>query len=583
MAGTAGPASAQVALPSAPTREELVPPSLGTQPRTGATFRVDGGLERMPCALDNPEFATVRVTLTGVDIAGAQAAAGVDLSSAYTPYLGREMPISVLCDIRARATALLTEAGYLAAVEIPEQRIQGGRAQLRVVLGRLIALRVRGDAGPSERLLARYLQHLVGQPVFNVKEVERYILLADDIAGLDVRLSLRSAAGGQPGDLIGDVAVLRRKAVVDASIQNYGSRALGRFGGLLRTEIYDITGAGDRTGVALYASHDLDEQQTVQLSHDFLVGSEGLSLGGQLTLGWTNPGLGLAGFTVKSDTLYAGLRASYPFIRSQARNLSGSAGLDLVDQQVRANGTILSQDNVRAAWARLDYAATDAASIARQGGYTPFEPRTRLALGVELRQGLGWLGASPDCRPAPAVCLASGTAPSRIQQDPTPFLLRAELSAEYRPVPAFALAMDLRAQLTRDPLPAFEEMSGGNYTIGRGYDPAAITGDTGIAARFELRHGSLAPRSENGLAVQPFVFLDAASLRNRDPGLRAANPDSLASLGGGVRFAHGKGIQGDVTLAVPLRRTDAQRLANSSRGDVRLLMSLTGRLAPWRF
>ncbi len=574
------PALAQVA---PPTRGELLPQSTRTDERSGMTLTVDGQLERGACALDNAELADIRVTLSRVDFAGAEAATDVDLSSAYAPYLGRELPLAVLCDIRAQATQLLADAGYLAAVEIPEQRLEGGAATFRVVLGRLTALRVRGDAGPSEQLLARYLEHMVGQPVFNTRQAERYLLLADDIPGLDVRLSLRAAASGQPGDLIGEVAVVRRRAVVDLSMQNYGASALGRFGGLLRAEFYDLTGMGDRTTLAAYSSHDFSEQTSLQLAHEVLVGSEGLALGGQVTAGWTHPTLGLTGFDVKSDTLFAGLHASYPLRRTQTSTIHASGGLDLVDQDVKANGTRLSRDNVRTMWLRLDLVQTDQASIARQSGYSPYEPRTRAALGLELRQGLGILGASRDCRTAPAACIIANELPSRIEQDPTAMLLRAEFRGEYRPTPLVTVALDLTGQFTRDPLPAFEELSGGNFSAGRGYDPAAITGDSGLTGRVELRFGSLVPASVDAFALQPYVFADGATVRDRDPSQRAFNPDSLFSLGGGLRFTYGRGMQGDVTLAVPLERTDTQRLANQPRGDVRLLVSLTSRLLPWRF
>lgn len=332
------PAAAQASSPAAPTRDELVPPPARMEQRAATTISIDGALARTPCALDNPDLGDLRVTLSRVTFSGAEAATGVDLASTYSAYLGRELPLSVLCDIRARATQALADAGYLAAVEIPEQRLDGGSAEFRVVLGRLTAVRVRGDAGPSETLLARYLENMVGQPVFNTREAERYLLLADDIPGLDVRLSLRSAANGLPGDLIGEVAVLRRPAAVDVNIQNYGARALGRFGGLLRAEFYDLTGMGDRTTLSAYSSHDFDEQQTLQIGHDVLVGGEGLALGGSLTFGWTNPSIGLANFDVRSDTLLATLQASYPFLRTQARSIHGSSGIDIVDQDVRVNG-----------------------------------------------------------------------------------------------------------------------------------------------------------------------------------------------------------------------------------------------------
>lgn len=581
IAATSGAALAQASQISPPTRDELAPPQAQPEERRSAasTLTIDGEMARTPCALDNPQLQDIRVTLSQVSFVGAEAAAGVSLAPAYDGYLGRELPISVLCDIRAQATAILTEAGYLAAVEIPEQRLEGGAAEFRVVLGRLTALRVRGDAGPSEKLLASYLQRLVGEQAFNTNDAERYLLLADDIPGLDVRLALRPAAGGGPGDLIGEVAVLRRRASVDLNIQNYGSSALGKFGGLLRAELYDLTGLGDRTTIALFSSHDFDEQQTLQIGHEFFAGSDGLSFGGGLTLGWTNPSLGIAGFDVTSETVYGNVHASYPFLRTQRRSIYGSVGLDVVNQNVDANGLNLSRDRVRTAYARISMVETDVDSIARRNGYTPFEPRTRIAASLEVRQGLGILGANQDCRTTPLACLAANQLPSRLEQDPTPLLLKGELHTEFRPVPVVTIALDIDGQFTRDPLPAFEEFSGGNYSIGRGYDPGSVTGDNGVGTRLELRYGSLIPDSLDSFALQPYVFGDRVIVRDRDPSQRRFNPDGLFSIGAGMRFTQGRGLQGDLSIAVPLKRTDAQ----ATRGDVRVLFSLTGRLLPWRF
>ena len=566
-----------------PTRTDLLPPEVRPEARRGASLTIDGGVERGPCALDDPSLATIRVTLSQVSFVGAEAATGVDLASAWQPYAGRDLPISVLCDIRARATQMLADAGYLAAVEIPEQRLEGGAAQFRVVLGRLTALRVRGDAGPSQGVLERYLQHLVGQPVFNVAEAERYLLLADDIPGLDVRLSLRPAAGGQPGDLIGEVAVLRRSVSASLTVQNYGAHALGRFGGLLNAQLFDLTGAGDVTTLSAYSSHDFDEQQTLQLGHDFLVGGEGLRLGGQVTFGWTNPTLGIAGFDVTSETFYAQLRASHPIVRRQALSVHGSGGIDLVNQDVEANGVRLSRDHVRTAWARLDLDTIDGTSSARRLGYSPYEPRQRLTLSTELRQGLGILGANDDCRTAPLACVASGKVPSRIEQNPTAFSVRVDASGEFRPSPVFAMVSRISWQRSTSALPAFEEMTAGNYSIGRGYDPGAITGDSGLALALEFRLGSLIPRSQDDLAVQPYAFVEGARVTDNDPSQRPLNPDRLASAGGGLRFAWGRGMQGDVSLAVPLTTIDSRRFTPEPRGDVRFLFSLTSRLAPWGF
>jgi len=574
----AQPAVAQNAADIAPpTREELTP-GLSRTGREAVTLTVDGQMERRPCALDNPEYADLKVTLAAVNFTGAERASEVALARAHEGYLGRELPIRALCDIRDRAAALLDAAGYLAAVEIPPQNLSQGTAEMRVVLGRLVAVRARGDTDGSEKLLARYLGKLVGADVFNVADAERYLLLANDIPGTEVRLSLRPAQGGAPGDLVGEVAVLSLPMVVDVNLQNFGSRAVGRFNALARAEFYGLTGMGDRTSVLFFTTADFAEQQTVQLAHDFLIGGEGLRLGGQLTLGWTTPDA-LAGFTIESDTVFASLEASYPFLRTQTASVWGAAGFDLVDQDVSVNGFALTRDRVRTGFAKANFVLFDRDSIARRDGFSPAEPHFSLAGEVELRKGIDAFGTVRDCRTAPLACVTGGaTPPARIEQDPTPFYTRATLSAEFRPTPRFGVAVGLRGQFSDEALPSFEEFAAGNYTIGRGFDPAAVLGDSGIGASLEMHYGSLRPTSADAFALQPYVFTDAARSWQENPSLAARGSDQLWSAGGGLRFVHGSSLQGNLIVAVPLHRTDAQ----ARLGDTRVLFTLTARLLPWR-
>ncbi|MFN4112317.1 MAG: ShlB/FhaC/HecB family hemolysin secretion/activation protein [Sphingomonadaceae bacterium] len=575
------PASAQ-GLPGAvipPTRDELIPPSQLRQ-QDAPTLTIDGAMERAPCALDRAEYAEIRLTLSGVEFIGLDKVPGLSLADSYAGYLGRELPLAALCDIRAKANAALQQRGYLATVEIPEQNLSDGVADFRVVFGRLTALRVRGEAGPSEKLVASYLEQLTEQPVFNTRDAERYLLLADDLPGVDVRLSLRPAAGGAPGDLTGEIAVVRRTGSLDLNIQNYGSKAIGRFGGLLRGEIYDITGLGDRTTIALFSTLEFEEQQTFQLGHDFRLGSQGLRLGGTLTYSVTNPDINLPGFDVESETLLATVQASYPFRRSRSATVIGEAGFDYVDQNVDVNNILLTRDRVRTLYARVAGDFVDAPSVSRVNGYTAHEPRTRFRFALEARHGIDIFGAGPDCRVNPLGCIVGGQAPpSRIEADPTPFVLKAEAGAEFRPAPDWTFALSAKTQWSDDPLPAFEEFAAGTYSIGRGYNPGAVLGDSGIGLSAEIRYGNLAPKTADKPVFQPYVFTDMAWAWNEDPSRNGFNPDRLWSAGGGVRAVLGSKLQGDFSVAVPLERPEFA----PSRGDVRFLFSLTARLLPWSF
>src|SRR3546814_3837538 len=69
----------------------------------------------------------------------------------------------------------------------------------------------------------------------------------------------------------------------------------------------------------------------------------------------------------------------------------------------------------------------------------------------------------------------------------------------------------------------------------RGYDPGAVIGDSGVAVALEARYGSLIPANRDSFAIQPFAFLDAAAVRNKDSTFACLNPQRLYSAGGGIR------------------------------------------------
>jgi len=567
-----GAASAQ-APPRPPTREEIErtrPPPPARPPR----LTVEGGIERAPCALDDERFRAIRFTPRAVAFDHLRGLPAEALRSAYEPFLGTEQPISVVCEIRDRAATILRDAGYVAAVEIPEQRIADGDIRFDVLMARLVAVHVRGDAGRSERTIARYLERLTRSEVFNRFEAERYLLPASDLPGLDVRLRLRSAQAA-PGEVVGEVSVVRTPGLVEANVQDLGASALGRWGGLVRAELYGLTGLGDRTGVALFSTADAHEQQTIQIGHEMRIGAEGLTLSGDFTYSWARPTLPGPNLHVRATTLLATAEARYPLVRRQSASVWGALGLDLIDQDVSVAGLPLTRDRLRVGFARLDFTAADRRSFGERALYNGAEPLWRVGGSLELRRGLSGQG----CGPAFARCVGPGLVPpSRLEGNPQAILLRFEGGAEYRPLPRLAFALGLRAQVTGQPLLAFEEYAAGNYTIGRGYDPGTLLGDRGIGVSAEIRYGSLLRARGKAFALQPFAFFDSAWVSNEDRLFAPGGPQHLASLGAGLRASWNDRARLEAMVAVPLNRAGLL----GDRPDPRFLVSLTTRLLPWR-
>lgn len=571
-----GVASAQV-VGAAPTREEIqrgvVEETLKSQAQPLA---VDGDFERSACPLASPEFSNVRFTLRSVEFSGLSSIDANILNSSYSSYLGQDVPVAVVCDIRDRAATMLRRSGYLAAVQVPPQTIEDGTVRFDVLLARMTSVQVRGDAGPSEQLLQQYIEKLTEKPVFNIDEAERYLLLARDIPGLDVRLALRPVsveAGGRPGDVVGEFSVIRTPVYADVNIQNFGSEEVGRFGGLARVRFNGLTGLGDETTVSLFSTADFSEQQVLQIGHEFRVGGDGLKFGGNFTYAWTKPELP-GNFLIESDTLVADVYATYPFIRKQTRNLFGTIGLEHINQKTDTLGIRTNKDKLSIAYARLDFNQIEPTSVSGRGGYSAFEPKWGMAGSLEVRQGLSILGASDGCGPGFVRCIGQTVIPTRADGDPTSFVLRGQAKLDYRPTPLIAFTLKPRFQLSSQPLFSYEEISGGNYTAGRGYDPGTIIGDSGYGLQTEVSYGSLVPDNPDGIAWQPFLFFDMMGVWNKNiPG----DPQKLYSAGGGVRATIGRQASLELMAVTPLKRAGFQ----TRRDSTRAMLSLTVQLAPW--
>lgn len=564
--------SAQIVAPTtgqqiAPGRDELQSRTRQQAP-AASRLKIDGDIERAPCALDSPAYADLKVTINEAQFSNLEGVSPEELKESYASLLGADRPVSTICTIRDAAATALRRKGYLAAVLVPVQKIEDGVVRFEVLFAKVVQIRVRGDAGPAEKVLASYLSHLTEEKVFNRYVAERYLLLARDMPGYEVRLALKPA-GTVPGELVGEISVIHTPIEVNASVQNFSARSSGRWTGAVQAQATGLLGA-DRLTLSASTTADFKEQQLVQLGYETRLGGEGLTVGGNFTYAWSKPDVrvpGFPGLDLTARTLFATGEVRYPLIRTQGFSIVGAGGMDFVNQTVRFGGRDLTRDRLRVGFLRLDM---DAGDVAERR-----VPTWRASGSVEFRQGLDLFDASPR----PAFPLPPVT-PARTDGDPTSSLIRASAAVEYNLGKGFWFAALPRIQYAFDPLFSFEEFSAGNFSIGRGYDPGTIIGDSGVGSGFELRLPRIQPLEKTNLSVLPFVFTDLAWVWNRRNSFtvpRPENPDFLASVGGGFRAILNNRFRIDGTIAVPLKAAGLQ----THNHDPRFLVSLTTKLWPW--
>jgi len=502
-----------------------------------------------PCPLaDSP----VEVTLQSVTFHGATALPPEAFAAAYRDAIGKPQKVAVICQIRDAAARILFDHGVLARVEIPEQRISGGALTLEVIEAHVVNVRVRGDIGPAQGAVERYVERLRGMKPFDMRKAQRYLLLASDIPGVRVRAAVKPSTSPERGAVDIDVSVSREPWQAVGNVQNLGSRAVGRWSGLVRADARAFTPLGEDTSLVAFHTLDSDEQWVVQLLESARIGSDGWVVRGAVVYGESRPGDVLKPLGLKSTSLVAEVEGAYPLVRHRRFDLNLAGGFDYIDQEtdVGSGAFRLSQDDLRVFYLRAD---ADARTAIVQRPVV-------LAAAVSFRKGVSGLGAS---RQGSALL-------TRNLSQPDAWLVRGQGSAETSLTDRLSAAVRVQAQYTDDRLSPYEQLSLGDLSVGRGYDPAAVLGDSGAAAAIDVRYGPFQPHRL--VLALPFAFFDAGYVRNNGAALSGLTPHrTLRSIGAGVVLRLANRVNLELSYAHPLDSVTVGGVKPASR----LLVNLT--------
>ncbi|HMO74202.1 MAG TPA: ShlB/FhaC/HecB family hemolysin secretion/activation protein [Sphingopyxis sp.] len=543
----------------AQTGRELELPPTDVQRDAPQVRRDDASLAVAPCPFDDPGQPGLAALTAQIDHIRFQRPDGSDIAPELAASLsgvtapGGVRPLKTICDLRDAANAALRADKWLASVVIPQQELTG-TLKLNVVSARITEIRVEGDVGPFAAQLRQRLDALGKLDPLNERDAERALLLANELPGVSLSMSLRPASGA-PGDVIGVVAVDYKRWAMFANIRNYNSKRIGRETLYSRFEYYGLTGLSDITYAGFSSTIDFSEQLIAQVGHEFGVGSSGTRVGAALTKAWSKPDI--ANLDLATDTLIGRLEVSQPLVRTPTLFADATVGFDYIDQKTEIINLPLNRDKIRTFFLRGD--------VSTRGEQVGGNRRWRASGFAEVRKGTSFFGATgTDAR---GFAQTDGISASRPFGNAQAWILRGGADA-FLSFDRVGLRGRFEGQWANDPLLNFEEYAVGNLTIGRGYDPGANSGDRAVAVSFE---GSVNLVKAAKYDVDAYAFYDFVRLENLDPRSPEATR-SLDSVGGGLRLFLTKGLSFDLTYARPLKRA---LFNDAKRPPDRVLFSIT--------
>lgn len=387
--------------------------------------------------------------------------------------------------------------------------------------GRVGSVRIEGVDKDVHDLVAKYVAPLLTDNAVSIDEIERAIMLTDDIETVSATTEITYPDPNSDAELriIGEQL---SDSWGQITIDTPGRKPASALATTIDQHFYHVATAGDLLKLTVGTSYEFSTKNpsfSSAISYRAPVGGNGAYMEGYVgTLQARYNAMGALQQTDLRGTT-AIVAAGAPVVRTvdrygyligEIRRASSSAtnnsanfkSTSTVGSLIWLDGRMLDQGGA------LEYAAS--LSVGTQSGDVSSATTFSYA-----RFGVGY--GHP---------LMLGDHPARIE-------------------------FQAAGQSSSAALPATEKLVLGGRGANRSYDFNEISGDSGVSLSVELALEEY-NQGNDGIAIEPFGFLDFGWSKTNDFGATAASSEKSTSLGAGLRFTLPRNLYGQAYIAVPM-------------------------------
>lgn len=273
-----------------------------------------------------PQGVTVQVAR--FRITGASSFTDDELQAVVKPWLNQRLDLRALQEAASAITRLYQSRGHLLSYAyLPAQRVEAGEVELAVLEGRIEAVQIvtAQDVRLRDRVVQALTDRLVGPVPVLQPDVERQMLLLNDIAGVTARAAFTPGATTGGAEMV--VSVTEDDPLeLRADLSNHGAISTGQYRVGVSLQLRDALGWGEQiTARGLISNRGSLTSGTLGAS--LPVGGEGLRVGAtvsRLTYELAASFKGLGAGTANS----VALDAAFPVRRTPDNNVSLKAAFE---------------------------------------------------------------------------------------------------------------------------------------------------------------------------------------------------------------------------------------------------------------
>lgn len=467
----------------------------------------------------------IKFKLNNVILKGNRTYSDAQLHALYQKDLHKTITVAELFNIVQSITNFYRNNGYiLSRAVLPPQHVKNGVVTIQVVEGYIGAVTVEGKPHGAKCLVQRFGERIKACPPLQLSRMERYLLLANEIPGTQVR-SVLSPSKTQKG--AADLAMVTDNKIATGyvSYDNYGTRYIGPQEMTANLAVNSMVTSGDSTQLTVSKTPKGGELSYYDLNYNAALNEEGTRwlLGG--TYVHTHPLFVLRPEQIDGVNNNYYTTFFFPIIRTRSQSLTYRVGFNYLDSNVTTFDQPLYADHLRS----LDI-----------GGTYNFADRWNGAnlISADFRQGLPIFGYSSNTN----INTATTSRPGGRGTYSKIAMTASRLQAIKGPWSVYGI---FQGQWAFNPLLAAEQFTFGGSQLGRGYDVAELIGDKGAAGSIELRYDWALGK----LLIQElefYAFYDGGLIWNYEFIGGTPTKSSGTSTGIGVRFFMSKYISGNL-------------------------------------
>jgi len=419
---------------------------------------------------------------------------------------GTSVTLGQLQALADRITDYYRGQGYpLSRAVIPQQEIDKGLVQIQVIEARLGEVSIDNTSRVRDRLIESTSKQLTTGDAIAQTELERTLLLLNDLPGTNASANL--SAGKDAGTTDLNITASPAPALTgQVTLDDFGNRFINRQRVGAGLNFFNPLGLGDVLSLNVITTGK--RMQYGSLGYSLTLNGAGTRLGGSYSALHYVLGDSIAPLRANGQAQTGDLWIKHPFIRSANKNLYGTLQYNYADLEDRIDAASIKNDRHVKNWSAMlngDFrdgllgGGINSMSIQYTDGRVKFDdPIAKIADSVTANTTGSFSKWNINL--------------NRLQA------INAKTS----------LWLSLSAQVAEDNLDSSEKMVfGGPFSV-RAYDTGAVSGDNGSLVTIELRR-SLG--QFHGL-VQGVVFADAGHVEINDKQWAAATGKNKASLSG---------------------------------------------------